>query len=58
MAIIGCHKGGFTSVDQLWDHYSIRFGKERSYIYKYEKEIREIMELCFIRMKKKGVNPV
>lgn len=58
MAVIECNRGRFTSINQLWEYYSKRFGKERSYIYKYEEEIREIMELCLIRMDRKGINPL
>lgn len=58
MAVIECNRGRFTSINQLWEYYSKRFGKERSYIYKYEDEIREVMELCLIRMDRKGINPL
>ena len=58
MAVIECNRGRFTSIDQLWQYYSKRFGKERSYIYKYEEEIKEIIELCLIRMDRKGINPL
>ena len=58
MAVIESNRGRFTSINQLWEYYSKRFGKERSYIYKYEEEIREIMELCLIRMDRKGINPL
>ena len=58
MAVIESNRGRFTSINQLWEYYSKRFGKERSYIYKYEEKIREIMELCLIRMDRKGINPL
>ena len=58
MAVIETHRGEFTSINQLWQYYSKRFGKERSYIYRYEDEIREIIELCLIRMDRKGINPL
>lgn len=58
MAVIEMHRGQFTSINQLWNYYSKRFGQKRPYIYKYEEEIREIMELCLIRMDRKGINPL
>ena len=58
MAVIYLKRGQFTSINQLWNYYSKRFGQKRSYIYKYEQEIREIMELCLIRMDRRGINPL
>ena len=58
MAVIEMHRGQFTSINQLWNYYSKRFGQKRPYIYKHEEEIREIMELCLIRMDRKGINPL
>lgn len=58
MAIIDAKRGEFSSVEQLWEYYSNRFGKTRSYIYVYESEIKEIISLCLIRMDKKGINPL
>ncbi|MBR4873882.1 MAG: hypothetical protein IKV00_08600 [Clostridia bacterium] len=58
MAVIETHRGKFTSINQLWSYYSKRFGKDRSYIYTHEDEIREIMELCLVRMDRKGINPL
>ena len=58
MAIIETHRGQFSSVDDLWKYYSKRYGNSRSYIYTYEEEIREIMELCLARMDERGINPL
>lgn len=58
MAVIYFKRGQITSINQLWNYYSNRFGKTRSYIHTYEEEIREIMELCLIRMDRKGINPL
>ena len=58
MAVIEMHRGQFTTINQLWNYYSKRFGQKRPYIYKYEEETREIMALCLIRMDRKGINPL
>ena len=58
MAVIYLKRGQIASINQLWKYYSKRFGKTRSYIYEYEEEIREIMELCLLRMDRKGINPL
>ena len=53
MAIIDAKKNEITSVEQLWNYYSKRFGGARSYIYTYENEIKEIMQLCLDKYNKK-----
>jgi len=58
MAIIESHRGQFSTVDDLWNYYSKRYGHSRSYIYTYEEEIREIMELCLTIMDERGINPL
>ena len=58
MSIIAINRGEFKSEDQLWEYYSKRFGRERPYIHAHENEIKEIINLCLIRMDRKGVNPL
>lgn len=56
MAIIDANKGEFTTTEQLWEYYSKRFGKKRSYIFSFEPQIKELIWLCLIRMDRKGIN--
>lgn len=53
MAMIGVKGGEFESTEQLWDYYSKRLGKTRPYICEFEPQVRELIELCWGRMKKR-----